>query len=96
MLSKDLLRCLCTIYHQHRHIPELDLIDIAMRFGPLSILLSCIHFDVWDIAYEQPVPRSCEPFDSDRISCVFVEEEVDEWDAEKEEGEGAEGMVMEL
>ena len=96
MLSKDLLRSLCAVHHQHRHIPELDLIDIAMCFGPLSILLSCINFDVWDIAYERPVPRSCESFDSDRIPCVFVEEEVGEWDAEKEEGEGTEGMVVEL
>lgn len=96
MLSKDLFRCLSTIHYQHRYIPELNLVDIAMCFGPLSVLLGCINFDVWDIAYKRPVPRSFEPFDSSRISCVFVEEEVDEWDAEKEDGKGAEGMVVEL
>ena len=96
MLSKNLLRCLRTVHYQHRYIPELDLVDIAMYFGPLSILLGCINFDVWDIAHERPVPRSCESFDSDRISCVFVEDDVCERDAKKEEDKGAEGMVVEL
>jgi hypothetical protein len=96
MLSKYLLCCLRTIHYQHRYISELDLVDIAMYFRPLSILLGCIDFDVWDIAYERPVPRSCEPFDSDRISCIFVDEEVGEWNTEKDKDEGAEGMVVEL
>ena len=72
VLSKDLPGRGSAVHNDDWDVAKLDLVDVAIGFGPLSVLLRCIYPDIRDVAYDRPARGAIETLEPGILSFDFV------------------------
>lgn len=76
--NPDLLRSLCTVHHDDRHIAHLHLVYIPVLLGPLIVLDRGVGADGPQVADKWQAWRALHPGYTDTVACDFIDDDVRE------------------